>query len=79
MSREHIYIATAWCNGQRVEQIAHTTEDGAHEDIEVMASGYDGEIETEVRKLRLYRGPEGKEPITFFDENENAAEINRGP
>jgi len=68
--RQHIYIGEVYCNGQRVEQIAHTTREGAQEDIEVSASGYDGDVETEIHERRLYGGPDGRV---------SAIETNRGP
>jgi hypothetical protein len=68
--RQHIYIGEVYCNGQRVEQIAHTTHEGAQEDVEVSASGYDGDVKTEIHKRRLYGGPDGRV---------SAIETNRGP
>lgn len=80
--RQHIYIGEVYCNGQRVEQIAHTTRDGAQEDVDVSAAGYDGDVETEIHKRRLYRGPEGIDPVTFFAsdaEDKQAIKTNEGP
>lgn len=68
--RTYIYIGEVYCNGQRVEQIAHTTREGVQEDVEVSASGYDGDVETEIHKRRLYGGPDGRV---------SAIETNRGP
>lgn len=61
VDREYIYVAEAYDkHGERVERIAHTTRDGAVDDIETHAEGSDDEWITNVCPLRLYGGPDGK-------------------
>jgi hypothetical protein len=56
-----VYVAEAYTDGERVDQIVHTTYAGAKEDIEV--SAYDAD-EYDITEKRLYGGKEGKAVIT---------------
>lgn len=69
--RTYIYVAEAYDkHGERVERIAHTTREGAKEDIETYVESHSEELITNVCPLRLHGGPDGK--VT-------AIETNRGP
>lgn len=50
-----IYIAEAYKDGQRIERIAHTSYEGAKEDIEVSTS-LDDPDEITIDEERLYLG-----------------------
>lgn len=59
-NHEYIHIAEAYDkNGKRVQRIAHTTREGAKEDIEIYVESHSQELITNVCPLRLHGGSDG--------------------
>lgn len=62
-TNEYVYVAEAYKDGDRVEQIVHTTRQDAKEDIQV-STNLDNPDRIEINKRKVYLGHDDRFLVT---------------